>query len=80
VVCSFNIPKAEWGRYLIRASVPTGHSTGKIMLVDWPWEYGFKGGGGAATVLALTSNKEKYGTGENIEISFPAPEPVQKPL
>jgi alpha-2-macroglobulin len=69
----FNIPKAEWGRYLIRASVPTGHSTGKIMLVDWPWEYGFKGGGGAATVLALTSNKDKYGTGENIEISFPAP-------
>lgn len=70
----FNIPKEEWGRYLIQASVPTGHSTGKIMLVDWPWEYGFKAGGGAATVLALTSDKDKYGTGENIEISFPAPE------
>jgi hypothetical protein len=31
---SFNIDKKEWGRYLIRATTPAGHSTGKILLVD----------------------------------------------
>lgn len=71
----FNIPKKEWGRYLIRASAPTGHGTGRILLVDWPWDYGMKeGGGSGATVLALTTDKEKYAPGENIQVSFPAPE------
>ncbi|MDX9928981.1 MAG: MG2 domain-containing protein [Bacteroidales bacterium] len=71
----FFIPKEEWGRYLVRASVPSGHSTGKILLVDWPWDYGAKtGAGDAATVLSLACNKEKYAPGENIEISFPAPD------
>ena len=71
----FRIPKNEWGRYLIRASVPTGHGTGRILLIDWPWEYGMKeGSGSGATVLALTTDKEKYAPGENIQISFPAPE------
>ena len=39
---TFNINKKDWGRYLIRATTPAGHSTGKMLLVDWPWEYGEK--------------------------------------
>ncbi len=72
---SFSIPAKEWGRYLIVATASTGHSTGKVLLIDWPWESGAKSGGGgeAATVLALNTDKEKYNTGEDISISFPSP-------
>jgi alpha-2-macroglobulin len=71
---TFNIDKKEWGRYLIRATTPEGHSTGKILLVDWPWEYGMKGNTDGATLLAINTDKEKYKPGEEISLSFPAPE------
>ncbi len=71
---TFNIDKKDWGRYLIRATTPGGHSTGKILLVDWPWEYGTKGNTDGATLLAIATDKEKYNAGEEIKISFPAPE------
>ncbi|MGA2405318.1 MAG: MG2 domain-containing protein [Bacteroidales bacterium] len=71
---SFNIDKKEWGRYLIRATTPAGHSTGKILLIDWPWEYGMKGNTEGATLLAINTNKEKYNPGDEIKLSFPAPE------
>jgi uncharacterized protein YfaS (alpha-2-macroglobulin family) len=71
---SFKIDKKEWGRYLIRATTPAGHSTGKIILIDWPWEYGMKGNTEGATLLAINSDKEKYKPGDEIKISFPAPE------
>ena len=71
---TFNIDKKEWGRYLIRATTPTGHSTGKILLVDWPWEYGAKGNTEGATLLAVNTDKEKYNPGDEIKLTFPAPE------
>jgi alpha-2-macroglobulin len=71
---SFNIEKKEWGRYLVRATTPGGHSTGKILLVDWPWEYGMKGNADGATLLSVNTDKEKYTPGEEISLSFPSPE------
>jgi uncharacterized protein YfaS (alpha-2-macroglobulin family) len=71
---TFNIDKKEWGRYLIRATTPAGHSTGKILLVDWPWEYGAKGNSEGATLLAISTDKEKYNPGDEVKLSFPAPE------
>ncbi len=71
---AFRINKNEWGRYLIRATVPGGHSTGKIILVEWPWEYGIKGNAEGATLLSVSTDKEKYYPGDEIRISFPAPE------
>jgi uncharacterized protein YfaS (alpha-2-macroglobulin family) len=71
---TFNVPKGDWGRYLIRATSSSGHSTGKILLVDWPYDYGMKEGGGGATMLSVSTDKEKYSTGETIKLSFPAPE------
>jgi uncharacterized protein YfaS (alpha-2-macroglobulin family) len=70
----FNINKNEWGRYLIKATASSGHSTGKIVLVDWPWEYGMKGNTTGATLLTVSTDKEKYNAGDNIRLSFPAPE------
>ncbi|MDO9580763.1 MAG: MG2 domain-containing protein, partial [Bacteroidales bacterium] len=71
---SFKIDRKEWGRYLIRAITPSGHSTGKILLIDWPWEYGMKGNTNGATLLTINTNKEKYNPGNEINLSFPAPE------
>ena len=71
---SFNIDKKDWGRYLIRATTPAGHSTGKILLIDWPWEYGMKGNTDGATLLAINTDKEKYNPGNEIKLSFPSPE------
>jgi uncharacterized protein YfaS (alpha-2-macroglobulin family) len=70
----FNINKYEWGRYFIKATVSSGHSTGKILLVDWPWDYGMKENTTGATLLTVNTDKEKYNAGDNIRISFPAPE------
>ncbi len=71
---TFRIDKKDWGRYLIRATVPSGHSTGKILLVDWPWEYGMKGNTEGATLISVNTDKEKYNPGEEIRLSFPSPE------
>jgi uncharacterized protein YfaS (alpha-2-macroglobulin family) len=69
---SFNIPKNEWGRYLIRATTTDGHSSGKIVLVDWPWEYGMKGNADGATLLSISADKEKYVPGDEISLTFPS--------
>ena len=71
---SFTIPRNEWGRYLIRVSIPGGHSTGKVVLIDWPWEYGMKGNSEGATLLSVSTDKEKYNPGDEVKLSFPAPE------
>ncbi|MFZ0283121.1 MAG: alpha-2-macroglobulin family protein, partial [Bacteroidales bacterium] len=71
---SFNINRKEWGRYLIRATSSGGHSTGKIILIDWPWEYGMKGNTEGATLLSINTDKEKYNPGDEVKLTFPAPE------
>ena len=70
----FKIDKKDWGRYLIRATTPSGHSTGKILLVDWPWEYGAKGNTEGATLLSVNTDKEKYHPGDQVKLTFPSPE------
>lgn len=71
---SFSIDKESWGRYLVRATLPSGHSTGMIVLVDWPWDYGMKpGGNDGASMLQLNTDKEKYNVGDEISLTFPSP-------
>lgn len=71
---SFKIDKENWGRYMVRATMPSGHSTGKIILVDWPWDYGMKpGGNDGASLLQINTDKDKYNTGDQISLSFPSP-------
>jgi uncharacterized protein YfaS (alpha-2-macroglobulin family) len=72
---SFSIDKEQWGRYLVRATLPSGHSTGMIVLVDWPWDYGMKpGGNDGASLLQLNTDKDKYNVGDEISLTFPSPE------
>jgi uncharacterized protein YfaS (alpha-2-macroglobulin family) len=70
---TFKINKDDWGRYLVRATSSSGHSSGRIILVDWPWDYGSKGSSEGATILTVNTDKEKYSVGENIQLSFPSP-------
>lgn len=70
----FKIGKDDWGRYLVRATAPSGHSTGKIILIDWPWDYGSKGKTDGATLIAISTDKEKYNPGDDISLFFPTPE------
>jgi hypothetical protein len=70
---TFNIDKNDWGRYLIRATTAEGHSTGKMLLIDWPWEYGMKNNVDGATLLAVSTDKDKYCPGDEIKLSFPSP-------
>ncbi len=72
---SFTVDKEKWGRYLVRATLPSGHSTGKIVLIDWPWDYGMKpGGNDGASLLQLNTDKDKYNAGDEISLTFPSPE------
>ncbi len=69
----FQIKYPDWGRYLIRVTDPTGHSTGKIIYVDWP---GWAGRAqdenpGGATMLMFAADKKEYQVGEKVKVTFP---------
>ncbi len=71
----FEIKYPSWGRYLIRAiDRNSGHSTAKIVYVDWPgWAgraMGEKGVG--ASTLNFTTDKKKYKVGEEAVIHIPS--------
>ncbi|MBX9851488.1 MAG: hypothetical protein K2X86_06985 [Cytophagaceae bacterium] len=71
---TFRINYPSWGRYYVRAyDLESKHSTGKTLYIDWP---GWAGKSreknqGGATVLAFTTDKEKYNVGEDITLSIP---------
>lgn len=71
---TFRVPHPDWGRYLIRVSDPSGgHSTGKLVYVDWPG-WASRGHGDdpqAATMLSITTDKEKYLVGEQVQVTLP---------
>jgi len=73
-VWKFKIKYPDWGRYMIRAYDPeSGHSSGKIVYIDWPGWAGRareeKGVG--ATRLTVTSDKPSYNTGETATVFLP---------
>ncbi len=71
---AFKIDYPEWGRYYIKVSDPaSGHSTGTTFYMDWPgWAArGKKAFPDAATMLNVSTDKEKYNTGEQVNLSIP---------
>ncbi|MBN8702819.1 MAG: hypothetical protein J0M08_07125 [Bacteroidetes bacterium] len=71
-----NIPKNDWGRYLLLVQdEKSGHVSGKIIYFDWPSWYGRtdKGTEGA-TMLAFTSDKEKYNVNDDVTLNIPSTE------
>ena len=70
---NFKINYPEWGRYFVKAYDPvSGHSTGKIVYIDWPgWAGRARGGNEGATMLSFSSDKSIYNTGEKVNLMIP---------
>jgi alpha-2-macroglobulin len=69
----FKISYPEWGRYIVRALDPvSGHSTAKVVYIDWPnWAGRARGGNEGATMLAVSSDKATYNVGEKVNLVIP---------
>lgn len=61
----------EYGRYFIRATDPSGHSTG---LIAYFGGWGEATDQATATMLHLSTDKQTYQVGEKIRVSFPSSE------
>ncbi len=73
---SFKIKYPEWGRYFVKAYDPvSGHSTGKVVYIDWPgWAGRSREGSQGATMLSFTSDKPSYSIGEKVTLTIPGSE------
>jgi len=73
---AMSVKNNDWGRYFIRVKdLQSGHSTGLVVFFDW---YGYnrfaENDKTAAAMLSMSTNKTKYTVGEEITLSFKAPE------
>jgi len=71
---NIDVKYPDWGRYLVLAEdLQTGHSTGKVVYIDWPGWAGRaqKGDSEGATMLSFISDKDKYNVGEEAKITIP---------
>lgn len=72
----FKIKYPEWGRYFVKAYDPvSGHSTGKVVYIDWPdWAGRARAGNQGATMLSFTSDKPVYSIGQKATLVIPGSE------
>jgi hypothetical protein len=70
---NFKIKYPEWGRYFVKAFDPvSGHSTGKVVYIDWPgWAGRAREDGQGATMLSFSSDKNNYNLGEQVNLVIP---------
>ncbi len=70
---TFRINYPEWGRYLVKAYDPvSGHSTAKVVYIDWPgWAGRARPGSEGATMLSFSSDKPVYNIGEKATVVIP---------
>ncbi len=71
---NLHINQADWGRYLIRVKdEATGHSTGKILYMDWSnWSERLQQTDPTeAAMLSFTSDKKDYKVGEDATLTIP---------
>ncbi len=69
----FKVNYPEWGRFLVRAYDPvSGHSTARIVYIDWPgWAGRARGGSMGATMLSFNADKAAYNVGEIATVTIP---------
>lgn len=70
---NFKVNYPEWGRYFVKAYDPqSGHSSGKIIYIDWPgWAGRARQDGQSATMLSFASDKSSYVVGEKASLVIP---------
>ncbi|HPE89152.1 MAG TPA: MG2 domain-containing protein [Spirochaetales bacterium] len=56
------------------ATAGGNHAAGKVFYIDWPgWAGRGKGeGGGSASMLTMSADKERYDVGQTVSVSFPS--------
>ncbi len=75
-VFELEVEYPNWGRYLLVVhDREGGHRAGRIVYIDWP---GWAGRGmedrpGAATMLAISSDKTRYAPGDVATLTIPTP-------
>ena len=71
-----NVP--DWGRYMVRVcDAQSGHCAGDFFYAGSPWYEDEDDGGQnrkAAAMLLFAADKDKYQTGETVELSIPSSE------
>lgn len=69
----FKVDYPEWGRFLVRAYDPvSGHSSAKVVYIDWPgWAGRSRGGSMGATMLSFSTDKAAYRVGEKATVTIP---------
>ena len=70
---NFEVQYPDWGRFLVVvADKNGGHSSAKIVYIDWPgWAgRGKEAGSGSAAMLTLTPDKSAYRSGDTAVVSF----------
>lgn len=70
------IKRPAWGRFLIRVTDKrSGHSTGKIVYIDWPyWARSNRRETTNANMLGFSADKETYEVDEDVTVTFPSSE------
>ncbi len=68
------VNRPEWGRFFVQViDKKSGHSTGKIVYIDWPyWARSERTTIENATMLSFSTDKEVYQVGEKVKVSFPS--------
>lgn len=69
----FMVKYPDWGRFMVVArDKEGGHSSSKIVYIDWPGWAGRaqEAGGGSAAMLTLMADKALYRTGDTAQVSF----------
>ncbi len=68
------VNRPEWGRYIVQVTdKESGHSTGKIIYIDWPyWARSERTSAENATMLNFSTDKENYSVGDVVKLSFPS--------
>lgn len=70
---NFKVNYPAWGRYFVKAYDPvSGHSTGKIVYIDWPgWAGRARNESAGASMLSFASDKGSYNVGEQANLVIP---------
>jgi alpha-2-macroglobulin len=70
---TFKVKYPAWGRYFVKAYDPvSGHSTGKIVYIDWPgWAGRARNESDGATMLSFAPDKGAYTVGEQANLVIP---------
>ncbi len=72
---SFKMEEKYWGRVFIRVTdVVSGHSTGKVVMMDYPgwWHDQDDNTPGGATMLSFSLDKDQYETGDQVRVKIPS--------